>query len=97
MLVKHYQAASPKTVIQQERIAMRIIGVHPHASKDLKEDLNASKICHSKDTFCRDWKNSDTNLHEVIHFVYCSYHPNRVYIFYTAAGHSKSVEKPGKI
>jgi hypothetical protein len=38
------KASSPGTVIQQERIARRIIGVqvHPHACEDLKEDLNAS-------------------------------------------------------
>lgn len=97
VLVNHCLVPSPETVIQQERIAMRITGVHSHASKDLKEDLNASNICHFKDTFCRDWKNIESNIHVVIRFVYCSYHPNKVYIFYTAAGHSKSVEKSGKI
>ncbi|RDX69231.1 hypothetical protein CR513_51677, partial [Mucuna pruriens] len=37
------------------------------------------------------------NLHLEIHFEYCSYHPSKVYIFYTAAGHSISGEAEPKV
>lgn len=93
------KAPSPGTVIQQERIVHSIIGVqvHPHACKDLKVYMYQSNICHFKDTFCVIGENIDTNLHVVIRFVYYSYRPSRVYIFYIAVEHSRSIEaKPGK-